>query len=170
MFMYANLANRSHSNHGYLTFISEGDVLGLSERAFKTESFNQKSWEATIWFCEMTPSYLRHNLYKETVVQTSLLLRQPATGSKRENPDLKSISGFPDFPNFPGGGGSIVSLGQSRFPRFPTARHEFPCGLVVLKGPQLPQDLGDVASNGCGQDFHGLNDSLWIDQEMTAKI
>ena len=72
--MYANLANRSHSNHGYLTFISEGDVLGLSERAFKTESFNQKSWEATIWFCEMTPSYLRHNLYKETVVQTSLLL------------------------------------------------------------------------------------------------
>jgi hypothetical protein len=40
----------------------------------KTQSFNQKSWEATIWFGEMTPPYLRHNLYKETVVQTSLLL------------------------------------------------------------------------------------------------
>jgi hypothetical protein len=166
----------------------------------------------------MTPPYLRHNLYKETVVQTSLLLlkflletikdfsvkikrfyerldlsilppallwrkvaskkalrkrfsfgnRQP--GSKREIPDLKSISGFPGFPNLPGGGGSIVSLGQSRFPRFPTARHEFPCGLVVLKGPQLPQNLGDVASNGCGQNLHGLNDSLAINQEMTAKI
>ena len=74
MCMYANLANRSYSNHGYLTFISEGDVLGLSERAFKTESFNQKSWEANIWFGEVTPPYLRHNLYEETVAQTSLLL------------------------------------------------------------------------------------------------
>jgi len=72
MCMYANLANRSHSNHGYLTFISEGDVLGLSERAFKTQSFNQKSWEAKIWFGEAYPPYLRHNLYEDVVAQTTL--------------------------------------------------------------------------------------------------
>jgi hypothetical protein len=72
MCMYANLANRSHSNHGYLTFISEGDVLGLSERAFKTQSFNQKSWEAKIWFGETEPRYLRHNLYEDVVAQTTL--------------------------------------------------------------------------------------------------
>jgi hypothetical protein len=41
---------------------------------------------------------------------------------------------------------------------------------VVPKGSQLPQDLGDVAANGRGQDFHGLNDSLRINQEMTTKI
>ena len=77
MCMYANLANRSHSNHGYLTFISEGDVLGLSERAFKTQSFNQKSWEAKIWFGETEPPYLRHNLYEDVVAQTTL--RIPAS-------------------------------------------------------------------------------------------
>jgi len=72
MCMYANLANRSHSNHGYLTFISEGDVLGLSERAFNTQSFNQKSWEAKIWFGGTEPPYLRHNLYEDVVAQTTL--------------------------------------------------------------------------------------------------
>ena len=41
---------------------------------------------------------------------------------------------------------------------------------MVLQGSQLPQDLGDVASNGCGQDLNGLNDSLGINQDMTAKI
>jgi hypothetical protein len=74
MCMYANLANRSHSNHGYLTYISEGEVLGLSERAFKTRSFNQKSWEAKIWFGEAIPPYLRHNLYEDMVAQTALLI------------------------------------------------------------------------------------------------
>lgn len=47
---------------------------GLSERAFKSESSNQKSWEADSWFREMTPPYLPHNLYEDTVAQTSLFL------------------------------------------------------------------------------------------------
>jgi len=81
MCMYANLSNRAYSNHGYLAFISEGDVFGLSEKTFKTESFNQKSWEAEIWFGEETPPYLHHNLYEDEVAETTLYL--PVSVSNR---------------------------------------------------------------------------------------
>ena len=81
MCMYANLSNKAYSNHGYLTFISEGDVFGLSEKTFKTESFNQKSWEAEIWFGEETPPYLHHNLYEDEVAETTLYL--PVSVSNR---------------------------------------------------------------------------------------
>ena len=84
MCMYANLANRSHSNHGDLAFISEGDVLGLSERAFQTRSFDQRSWEAGIWFGEADPPYLRHNLYEDVVAQTALLIPASVLGVIRE--------------------------------------------------------------------------------------
>jgi len=72
--MYANLSTRSYSNHGFLTFVSEGDSFGLSERGFKTEFFSQKSWEAEIWFGEETPAYLKHNLYEDEVARTTLQL------------------------------------------------------------------------------------------------
>jgi hypothetical protein len=77
MCMYANLSPRSTSNHGILTFISSGNPFGLSEKDFKTESFNQKSWEAEIWFGENEPQYLRHNLYEEEVAKTALIIPEP---------------------------------------------------------------------------------------------
>jgi hypothetical protein len=70
--MYANLAARTVSNHGILTFISPGTQFGLSEKHFKTESFNQKSWEAEIWFGKNEPDYLRHNLYEDEVARATL--------------------------------------------------------------------------------------------------
>ncbi len=72
--MYANLSTRSVSNHGYLTFVSPGKPFGLEEIEFETKSFNQKSWEAEIWFGENEPTYLRHNLYEDEVAQTVLRL------------------------------------------------------------------------------------------------
>jgi hypothetical protein len=75
--MYANLSNRPFSNHGILTFISPGTPFGLSEKHFKTESFNQKSWEAEIWFGKDEPDYLRHNLYEDEVARTSLFIPEP---------------------------------------------------------------------------------------------
>ncbi len=77
MCMYANLAARATSNHGVLAFISSGNRLGLSGTNFKTESFNQKSWEAEIWFGKNEPQYLRHNLYEEEVAKTTLLIPHP---------------------------------------------------------------------------------------------
>jgi ATP-grasp domain len=77
MCMYANLSTRPNSNHGILTFISPGNPFGLSEKNFKTESFNQKSWEAEIWFGRDEPQYLRHNLYEEVVAKTTLLIPEP---------------------------------------------------------------------------------------------
>ena len=77
MCMYANLSTRSHSNHGTLTFVEPGLLFGLKEKSFGTRSFNQKSWEAEIWFGENTPPYLRHNLYEEEVAETSLQLPEP---------------------------------------------------------------------------------------------
>jgi hypothetical protein len=77
MCMYANLAARATSNHGILAFISPGDMFGLSDKNFKTESFNQKSWEAEIWFGKNEPEYLRHNLYEEEVARAPLLIPEP---------------------------------------------------------------------------------------------
>ena len=74
MCMYANLSKRNHSNHGFLTFVSAGEPFGLIEKKFGTTPFNQKSWEAGIWFGEETPSYLRHNLYEDEVARTTLCL------------------------------------------------------------------------------------------------
>ena len=72
--MYANLSQRSTSNHGVLIFTSSGDTFGLGKRNFDIESFNKRSWEAEIWFGEDAPSYLRHNLYEEEVAKTILYL------------------------------------------------------------------------------------------------
>jgi hypothetical protein len=77
MCLYANLSTRSNSNHGMLTFVSQGNPFGLSEKDFQTESFDQKSWEAEIWFGENEPSYLRHNLYEDEVAKTTLILPEP---------------------------------------------------------------------------------------------
>jgi hypothetical protein len=74
MCMYANLSTRSHSNHGVLTFVSKGDHFGLVDQKFKTEFFNQKSWEAELWFGKNDPPYLKHNLYEDEVAKTTLLL------------------------------------------------------------------------------------------------
>jgi len=74
MCMYANLSDRPYSNHGVLAFISKGDHFGLVDKKFETECFNQKSWEAGIWFGEHDPSYLRHNLYEDEVAKTTLSL------------------------------------------------------------------------------------------------
>jgi hypothetical protein len=77
MCVYANLSNRPASNHGILTFISPGTPFGLSEKHFKTDLFNQKSWEAAIWFGKNEPGYLKHNLYEDEVARTTLLIPEP---------------------------------------------------------------------------------------------
>jgi hypothetical protein len=77
MCMYGNLSTRSHSNHGILTYIGEGDDFGLTDKEFDTESFCQKSWEAEIWFGQNEPPYLRHNLYEDEVAKTTLCLPEP---------------------------------------------------------------------------------------------
>ncbi len=72
--MYANLSRKTTSNHGVLTFVSPERFFGLSERAFTTQTFNQKSWEAEIWFADNDPEYLRHNLYEDEVSTAALNL------------------------------------------------------------------------------------------------
>jgi len=84
MCMFANLLPRSTSGHGILTFISSGSPFGLSERNFKTESFNQKSWEAEIWFGENEPQDRRHNPDEEEVAKTTLILPEPFSRTIKE--------------------------------------------------------------------------------------
>ncbi len=71
---YANLARRDFSNHGILACVEPGDRLRLSSDEFDTRSFNQRSWEAKVWFGEDEPSYLRHNLYEDEVATAALML------------------------------------------------------------------------------------------------
>ncbi len=77
MCMYANLSQRPYSNHGIIAFVAPGDRFGLADKEFATESFNQKSWEAELWFGEDDPPYLRHNLYEDEVARTTLYLPAP---------------------------------------------------------------------------------------------
>lgn len=75
--MFANLSTRLTSNHGILTFISYGKPFGLRDKKFETQRFNQRSWEAGIWFGENEPPYLKHNLYEEEVAKTTLFIPEP---------------------------------------------------------------------------------------------
>ncbi|OGP89451.1 MAG: hypothetical protein A2157_13375 [Deltaproteobacteria bacterium RBG_16_47_11] len=84
MCMYANLSTRSYSNHGMLTFVSPGNRFELADKEFKTKLFNQKSWEAGIWFGEETPPYLQHNLYEDEVAKTTLYLPEPILKTIKE--------------------------------------------------------------------------------------
>jgi hypothetical protein len=80
---YANLARREHSNHGILALVVEGESFGLSDPDLRTERFDERSWEAKLWFGESEPVYLRHNLYEDTVASASLLLPRPLLAALR---------------------------------------------------------------------------------------
>ncbi|OGD20039.1 MAG: hypothetical protein A2Y69_05155 [Candidatus Aminicenantes bacterium RBG_13_59_9] len=71
---YANLAAREYSNHGVLAYVESGRRFGLSADDFTVRSFNQRSWEAEIWFGRDEPDYLRHNLYEDEVAAAALVL------------------------------------------------------------------------------------------------
>jgi len=77
MCMYANLSATSPPGPEILTFISSGNPFGLSEKNFKTESFNQKSWESEIWFSENEPQDQRQNPGEELVAKATLILPDP---------------------------------------------------------------------------------------------
>jgi hypothetical protein len=84
MCMYTNLSQRTYANHGIIAFVSPGDRFGLADKEFETESFNQKSWEAELWFGVDDPPYLRHNLYEDEVARTTLFLPAPLYSLIRE--------------------------------------------------------------------------------------
>jgi hypothetical protein len=81
---YANLARREHSNHGILALVLEGKRFGLSDSNFLTERFDERSWEAKLWFGESEPAYLRHNLYEDTAASAALLLPRPLLAELRD--------------------------------------------------------------------------------------
>lgn len=81
---YANLAAREYSNHGILACISEGRSLTLSNRTFRTEHIDGKSWEAKLWFGDREPAYLTHNLYEDEVAATALIVPQPLFASLQQ--------------------------------------------------------------------------------------
>jgi len=81
---YANLAAREYSNHGVLAHISGGDALALSERPFRTERIDARSWEAKLWFGDREPAHLRHNLYEDEVAAATLIVPHPLFASIRD--------------------------------------------------------------------------------------
>jgi hypothetical protein len=48
--------------------------IRTEREGLQDESFNQKSWEAEIWFGRDDPGYLRHNLYEEEVAKATLFI------------------------------------------------------------------------------------------------
>jgi hypothetical protein len=81
MCMVANLSSESPLMS---TFISSGSPFGLSERNFRTELFNQKSWESEIWFGENESQDRRRNPDGELVAKTTLILPEPFSRTIKE--------------------------------------------------------------------------------------
>jgi hypothetical protein len=81
---YANLAKRAFSNHGIIALVEEGDALRLAKESFKTRRFDERSWEAELWFGASEPVYLHHNLYEDEIAETALLLPAPGLEAIRE--------------------------------------------------------------------------------------
>ena len=72
---YANLAPRPNSNHGILASIEAGSPFRLSGGPpLRTHLFDERSWEAKIWFGDDEPAYLRHNLHEEEVAEEALVV------------------------------------------------------------------------------------------------
>jgi hypothetical protein len=82
--LYANLAPRPPSNHGVLAYVAEGDGPRLSAASFDAVRFDDRSWEAAIWFGRDEPAYLRHNLYEDWVATAAVLLPGPLLREVRE--------------------------------------------------------------------------------------
>jgi hypothetical protein len=72
--MYANLATRLFSNHGLLAMVEPGDRPALAGDPSRTRAFDERSWEAKIWFGDDEPAYLRHNLYEDEATAVALVL------------------------------------------------------------------------------------------------
>jgi len=72
--MFANLAPRLTSNHGFRFDISPGDALHLSDEDFKTRRIVQKAWEADIFFKGNIPDYLYDNVYIEDIAEAELTI------------------------------------------------------------------------------------------------
>jgi hypothetical protein len=82
--VYANLSTRATSNHGRLAYVEPGDRLGLADPGAGAASFDERSWEAGIWFGAEEPAYLRHNLYEEEVSLSALLVPERMLTAIRE--------------------------------------------------------------------------------------
>ena len=84
MCMVATLSIASVPNQRILTFVSSGNPFGLSEINFKTESFNQRSWESEIGLGQNEPQDRRHNVNEELVAKATLLLPEPYVRTIKE--------------------------------------------------------------------------------------
>jgi len=74
---YANLAPRPTSNHGFLAFVAPGDSFRLEKPDLELHAFDQRSWEAAVWFGpdpSADPPHLRHNLNEDQVASTALIV------------------------------------------------------------------------------------------------
>ncbi len=72
--MFANLAPRLTSNHGFRFDISPGESLHLFDENFKTKRIIEKAWEADIFFEGNIPEYLYENVCIEDIAETELIL------------------------------------------------------------------------------------------------
>ncbi len=83
MCMVAHLFATSISGGATLAFVASGNPFGLTEGKFKTESFNETSWESGIWAGEDESKDQRNNPAEE-VARTTLILPEPFSRTIKE--------------------------------------------------------------------------------------
>jgi hypothetical protein len=81
---YVNLAEGRTSNHGTVAAVEEGRPFGLGGALTKTVAFDEKSWEAGLWFGEADPPEMHRNLYEDEVADAALKLPPDLWGEIKE--------------------------------------------------------------------------------------
>jgi hypothetical protein len=72
--MHASLAAGDISSDGILAEIITGPRFALSGLVCETVHFDEKTWEAELWFPCESPAYLHTNLYEDDVAREALMV------------------------------------------------------------------------------------------------
>ena len=81
--------------------------------------------------------------------------------------DGRLFADFPDFPDFAGQGGAGC---EGLLAGFPAGGGDFAGGADVLEGFELADGFLDFTADGGGEDFHGLDDEVGVDDKATADV
>jgi hypothetical protein len=72
--MHASLGAGNSSSEGTIADVVTGPEFALSGSVRDTVHFEEKTWEAELWFPEETPAYLHTNLYEDDVTRATAVV------------------------------------------------------------------------------------------------
>ncbi len=72
--MFASLSKKLTSNHGFRSYITNGNKLEISDSHFEIKKVIKKAWEAEIFFGDGLPEYLYKDVFVEEISSAELVI------------------------------------------------------------------------------------------------